>query len=121
MGICIHDIVFRNRGKVKCNTAFLVTVESGAGKIKNCAAIGISAYNGVKKQLEALHHDRNLNEVAFEQDHLTIEFLKEYPIFRKVNFEALETAVGFEGALNEHTVRASPYEILFYCFHRQAF
>src|SRR5208283_6145338 len=100
MGICIHDFVFRNRREVKCNVAFLVAVETGAGKIEDLSAIEVTAYNCVKKQIVALHHDRNLNVVAFAQDHVTIESPKEDPIIGKLNFESLQAAMGFQGALN---------------------
>ena len=74
--------------------------------------------NCVKKQVVAFHHDRNLNIVAFGQDHVTIEFLQEDLITRKAYFEALQAAVGLQGSLNESAVRAAPYQILFYRLHR---
>jgi hypothetical protein len=100
---------------------FSCSGEDRAGKIEDLAAIGLTAYDCVKKQIVALHHDRNLNVVAFGQDHFTIEFLKEYPIIRKLHLESMHAAMGFQGALNELTVRASPYEVLLYRFSSPCF
>ena len=43
---------------------FSITVETRARKIKDLAAIGVTANNRVEKKLIGFHHERNLNVVT---------------------------------------------------------